>query len=88
VSILAIYGTADFITTQADHQRIVDILNTRTPGTATLKLIRGTDHHLDAVGTPQQAYDLRVKQRDTAPYEPALSKTVLDWLCAREHCSG
>jgi uncharacterized protein len=88
VPVLAIYGTADFVTTQADHQRIVDIVNASRPGLATLTLILGMDHHLDAVDTPQQAYDLRVKQHGTASYQTELSKTVVDWICVREQCSG
>jgi pimeloyl-ACP methyl ester carboxylesterase len=86
--VLAIYGTADFITTQADHQRIVDMVNANRPGLAILTLIPGMDHHLDAAGTPQQAYDLRIKQHGMAPYEAEFSKAVLDWLCRHEQCSG
>jgi hypothetical protein len=87
VPVLAIYGTADFITTQADHQRIVDIVNAARPGTATLALVAGMDHHLDSAGTPQQAYDLRVKQHGAAPYQEEFSKTILDWVCLRERCN-
>jgi hypothetical protein len=61
-------------------------VNATRPGLAALKLIDGMDHHLDTAGTPQQAYNLRVKQHGTAPYETQLSKAVLDWLCLREHC--
>lgn len=86
--VLAIYGTADFITTQADHQRIVDIVNASRPGTATLTVIKGMDHHLDSAATPQQAYDLRVKKHGTAPYQEELSNTILDWICLRERCNG
>ena len=86
--VLAIYGTADFITTQADHQRIIDIVNATRPGIATLTLIPEMDHHLDSAGSPQQAYDLRVKQHGTAPYQAELSKAVLDWLCLRERCNA
>lgn len=84
--VLAIYGTADFVTTQADQQRIVDIVNSNRPGTATLTLVPGMDHHLDWGGTPQQAYDLRVKQGGTAPYQAELSKAILDWLCLQAGC--
>ena len=86
VPVLAIYGSGDFITTQADHQRIVDIVNAKKPGTAALQLIEGMDHHLDAAGTPQQAYDLRVKRHGAAPYQAAFSEAILNWLCMREQC--
>lgn len=84
--LLAIYGTGDFVTTHDDHRRIVDIVNTLHPGSATLMLIEGMDHHLDVAGTQQQAYDLRVKQQSSGPYDEALSHAVLDWLCQRENC--
>jgi alpha-beta hydrolase superfamily lysophospholipase len=86
--LLAIYGTADFVTTEADHRRIASIVNAIHPGAATLMLVPGMDHHFDLAGTPQQAYDLRVRQRREAPYDEDLSGVVTGWLCAREKCSG
>jgi Lysophospholipase len=83
---LAIYGTADFVTAEDDHRRIVDIVNSVRPGLATLKLVPGMDHHLDYAGTQQQAWDLRVRQKQTLPYDSRFSDAVGDWLCAREHC--
>jgi hypothetical protein len=44
------------------------------------------DHHLDRAGTPQQAYDLRVVQRHSLPYDSELSGVVAAWLCARAPC--
>jgi hypothetical protein len=85
-ALLAIYGTADFVTVEADHQRIVDIVNATHPDSATLKVIDGMDHHLEVGGTQQQDYDLRVVQHGSGPYDEGLSKVVLEWLCAREIC--
>jgi alpha-beta hydrolase superfamily lysophospholipase len=84
--VLAIYGTGDFVTAEADHRRIVDIVNAAHAGSATLTLIPGMDHHLDVAGTPQQAWDLRVRDHRSGPYEPRLSAALLEWLCARERC--
>jgi alpha-beta hydrolase superfamily lysophospholipase len=86
--LLAIYGTGDFVTAEADHHRIVNLVDASNPGAATLKLIAGMDHHLDVAGTEQQAYDLRVKQHRAAPYDEELSTVVVDWLCRREKCSA
>jgi len=85
--VLLVYGTADFVTTEADHRRIAKIANDAHPGTATLKLISGMDHHLDSAGTQQQAYDLRVKQHRPLPYATEFSTTVADWLCQHERCA-
>lgn len=87
VPVLAVYGTADFVTAEDDHRRIVDIVNRSHPGTASLRLIPGMDHHFDVAGTQQEAYDLRVKRHGTAPYDTELSATVLEWLCRLERCS-
>ncbi len=80
VPVLALYGTSDFVTTEADHRRIIDIINKHTPGIGNLVLIDGMDHHLDAAGPLQQAYDMRVKQKGTAPYDERVSDAVADWL--------
>jgi alpha-beta hydrolase superfamily lysophospholipase len=85
--VLALYGTSDFVTVEADHQRIIDIVNKHDPGKGNLVLIDGMDHYLDAVGPVQKAYDLRVKQNGTAPYDERFSGAVIDWLCRQEKCT-
>lgn len=84
--LLAIYGSGDFVTAEADHRRIVDIVNANHRGAATLKIIDGMDHHLDVAGTQQQAWELRVKQQKSGPYDEELSAAVVAWL--RERVSG
>jgi pimeloyl-ACP methyl ester carboxylesterase len=86
VPVLGIYGTGDFVTAEADHRRIIAIVNANHPGTATLHTIDGMDHHLGAAGSPQVAYDLRVKNHKEAPYEERLSSEVSGWICAQTHC--
>src|ERR1700739_3895952 len=86
VPVLAIYGTGDFVTTEPDHRRIADIVNANHPGAATLHTIAGMDHHLAAAGSPQAAYDLRVKNHKQAPYEERLSAEVSGWICRQTHC--
>ena len=50
---LAIYGSADFVTDEADHRRIVDIVNGAHPGNAKLDVIPGMDHYLVNAGSPK-----------------------------------
>lgn len=50
VPVPAIYGASDFITEEADHQRIVDIVNGVHPGNATLAVIPGMDHYFTPEG--------------------------------------
>jgi hypothetical protein len=86
VPVLAVYGTADFVTAETEHQRIVDIVNRANPNSATLTLIQGMDHHLEIMGTPQRAYEQRVEQHKDGPYAEDLSDQVAKWLCAHAAC--
>lgn len=86
VPVLAIYGTGDFVTAEADHRRIVSMVNANHPGSAALHTIEGMDHHLGAAGSPQAAWDLRMKDHKQSPYEPGLSAEVCSWICAQTHC--
>ncbi|HEX5259809.1 MAG TPA: alpha/beta hydrolase [Sphingomicrobium sp.] len=88
VPVLAIYGTADFVTDRDDHQRIVDIVNSVHSGQARLALVAGMDHHLDQAGTPEHAWDLRVKQHQQLPYDRDFEAVVADWICSRSHCAA
>jgi uncharacterized protein len=91
ILVLAIYGGGDFVTDLKDHERIVEIVASRRPGAATLKVIPGMDHHFDQAGPPQAAYDLRVRQHRSPPYEHAFSDTVAAWIedhvCAAGRCA-
>lgn len=78
--VLVVYGTSDFVTTREDHERIAGMINHAHPGNATLKLVPGMDHHFDVAASPQQAWDIRVKQHSAGPYAEELSKTVVEWL--------
>jgi pimeloyl-ACP methyl ester carboxylesterase len=87
VPLLAIYGSADFITDEADHRRIVDVVNGVRPGTAELEVIDGMDHYLTPAGSQQASFQRVTKTRAAAPYDERFSTTVTTWLCAREHCA-
>lgn len=87
VPALAIYGSADFITDEADHRRIVDIVNGVRPGTAQLAVIDGMDHYLTPAGSQQASFERVTKTHAAAPYDERFSTAVTGWLCAREHCA-
>jgi hypothetical protein len=86
--LLIIYGTADFVTAEDDHRRIVDIVNALHLGTATLKIVEGMDHRLHAGGSAQADFDRAKRGGGGGAYETGFSAAVREWLCAREHCSG
>ena len=86
VPLLAIYGTADFVTSEAEHDRIVNIVNGEHPNSAEVTLIQGMDHHLEIMGTPERAYEQRVTQHNDGPYAEDLSVQVTKWICAHASC--
>lgn len=88
VPVLVLYGTADFVTAEAEHRRIVDMVNAARPGSVSFQILQGMDHHLELMGTPQEAYDRRVKRHEDGPYAKELSIDVLAWLCARTSCGA
>ncbi|MGA8574593.1 MAG: alpha/beta fold hydrolase, partial [Candidatus Cybelea sp.] len=79
VPVLAIYGTADFETELADHQRIVAIVNAAHPGTATLTIIDAMSHGLGRAATPKAAEnddDRGVVEQ----YDADVSAAIVAWL--------
>jgi alpha-beta hydrolase superfamily lysophospholipase len=89
VPVLAIYGTADFVTDERDHQRIVDIVNAAHPGNARLTVIAGMDHNLTPAGSQRASFDRTVKGNGApATYDPRFTAAVAGWLCERERCTS
>jgi pimeloyl-ACP methyl ester carboxylesterase len=81
--VLAIYGASDFVTEEADHRRIVDVVNGAHPGTAILKIIDGMDHYLGTVATQKASLD-NAQNATPEPYDAELSRTVVAWLCGSQ----
>lgn len=79
VPVLAIYGESDFITEIADHQRIVQVVNDRHAGYATLRTVSGMDHLLYRAATPKEAMDA-YNSASARLYASQLSEVVVSWL--------
>lgn len=77
--VLVIYGASDFVTEEADHRRITDVVNNAHAGNATLKIIDGMDHHLGVAASPKLAYD-NAQSGKPEPYDTDLSQTIITWL--------
>lgn len=79
VPVLAIYGSSDFETELADHQRIVDVVNAAHAGTATLVVIPAMSHGLGRAATPKVAEndDERGVVED---YDTDVSAAIVAWL--------
>jgi len=76
--VLVIYGTSDFVTSEADSRYLVDMINGFHPGRASLRVIEGMDHGLESAPPPREA----IRQQRAGPGEthPALLPTVRAWL--------
>lgn len=83
--VLAIYGPSDFITDEPDHRRIVDLVNRRTPGRATLAILAELDHYLVRAPSPIASLQ-RMNAGGRGEYHAGLSELAGDWLCERARC--
>ena len=86
VPALLVYGTADFVTSKAEHERILSMVNSAHPDAAKLIIVPGMDHHLETMGTQSQAYEYRVVQHKEGPYSVELSINVARWVCSQAQC--
>jgi len=88
IPVLAIYGTSDFVTDEADHKRIIDIVNAAHPGTAKLTVIDGMDHYLVPAASQRASLE-RVQKPAAGPppkYDERFSAAIASWLCEHERC--
>ncbi len=76
VPVLAVYGTADFETELADHERIVEAVNTAHSGAATLRVLPDMSHLLGRA-TLASAFS---QGNAGEVYDSDLSTTVIRWL--------
>lgn len=76
--VLVVYGTADYIATQADHPYLADIINSFHAGHATLKAINGMDHYMTQAGTMEESMKRTTGIR--GEFEPALLEIIKAWL--------
>jgi pimeloyl-ACP methyl ester carboxylesterase len=79
VPVLVVYGKSDFVTEEADHARIAEVVNSAHPNSATLKSIDGMDHLLFRAATPKAAMDA-FQNGSAREYDTDFSRTIIAWL--------
>jgi hypothetical protein len=82
VPVLAVYGTSDFETELADHQRIVAVVNAAHPRSATLVVIPAMSHNLGQAATPKAAASDDDRGTIEA-YDAEVSAAIVAWLRSR-----
>jgi uncharacterized protein len=86
VPVLVIYGRADYITDEADHRYIADVVNVMHSERATLSIIDDMDHYLGTARSQRESWD-HDRMGTPSTYNPAFSRAILTWLCQRERCT-
>jgi pimeloyl-ACP methyl ester carboxylesterase len=90
--VLVVYGSADFITSEADSRAILEDVNRAHPGRGELRIIDHMDHYLtDAADQATsfkapRAWDLTPARHPA--YQTAVEPVVGDWLVAQAGRSG
>ncbi|MBV8368319.1 MAG: alpha/beta fold hydrolase [Candidatus Eremiobacteraeota bacterium] len=90
IPVLAVYGSADFVTDEADHKRIVDVVNGAHPGRAKLTVIDGMDHYLIPAASQRASLERVQQPAGGAPpkYDERFSAAIASWLCEHERCTA
>jgi alpha-beta hydrolase superfamily lysophospholipase len=80
--VLIIYGTSDYIASNADHPYLAAIINSYHPGNATLKPIQGMDHYLTKAASMEESIS-RTPGSPPGEFNTAVTDTILAWLRER-----
>jgi hypothetical protein len=83
--VLAIYGSADFVTSEDDNRAIVDAVNRAHPGRGEFALVGQMDHWLTQADTEAESWRLRHLPPMAAVkpgYQAHLDEVVGAWLSA------
>lgn len=73
---LAIWGRADFVSTEADHALIAATVNRARPGFGTFLPLEGTGHGFDRATSPEESYR---KPQGPGEFNPAVLDALADW---------
>ncbi|MBS1715488.1 MAG: PDZ domain-containing protein [Armatimonadetes bacterium] len=74
--VLAVRGESDFVTYDADHKLIADIVNRANPGYGTFKIEPKSDHLFHEFATEQES----LKNFQRGRFNKSFAKTMKDWI--------
>ena len=74
--VLAVRGVSDFVTYDADHKLIADIVNKANPGRGTFSLAHDSDHLFHTFGTEQES----MKNFQRGHFNMAFAHMMMDWM--------
>lgn len=73
--VLAIHGSADYISTREEHEYIAATVNKNHPGNGVFAELDGCDHGMHIATSPQQA-----NREHPTTFNPLVLKTIQNWL--------
>jgi hypothetical protein len=81
VPVLVVYGSADFITSSAQHEMLRDALNEAHPGRTTYVEIAAMDHWLSRASDQRESFKRAVDLgRPIGTFNPEAAKIAIQWL--------
>ena len=76
--VLAVRGASDFVTYDADHKLIADVVNSVHPGWGKSAVLPDSDHLFHNFATEQES----LKNFQRGKFNPAFAKMMKDWIDA------
>lgn len=79
-AVLAIHGEYDWVSALQDHQKIAEIVNTRTPGAGSVITLPKVDHGFTRHASLQES----LRAMGQGQWEAALPNEILNWIMSLE----
>jgi pimeloyl-ACP methyl ester carboxylesterase len=83
--VLAIWGTSDFVSTEWDHARIAEVVNSRHPGNGAFHALPGIDHSMNRAVTPEASLS---GGSNGGEFDTRIVDVLLDWLARTDSGRG
>lgn len=76
--VLAAWGQAEYVSTEADHRMIADLINRNHPGRGTFVAVEGMDHGFHRASSAQERYR-EVRSGGKTEFNPRIIDVLRGW---------
>jgi pimeloyl-ACP methyl ester carboxylesterase len=80
--VLALWGKAEYVSTEADHRMLADLINRRHAGHGKFLALDGMDHGFHRAVSAEQRYKEVRSGSSAAEFHPLIVETLLEWADA------
>ena len=77
--VLAVWGKAEYVSTEADHHMIADLINRKHPGRGTFRALDGIDHGLHRAASAQDRFK-EVNAGVNSEFNPVIIEALRGWI--------